>query len=331
MKLILLSLELPPVSWTGIVIFVVGAAILAIAVRFFVKSKQSITLPKDYNDPHTLSEADEWRLKYYESLDMHEKKVNELEDTIREAYQRENSIREEVVKVRLQMEQMEEEYENGKEPLDYLGHLEKAHKNLETHHHQIQLLMAQLEKHKGTELQLLSTLRENEQLNQEMRKLQTMIVRKEEELQELRHQNTLAIEKTERLSKAYVEIKELQDKIRQLGEHMGGKNHSEYEFEEMQQSLFKLTKNSDELRMKQINLLEENQRLTRLVADVEDKLRESNFQRHQLAKKVGYLERLNNDLQIVAAQNNKLDNQLKRISEIDQILSEITQQKKPNS
>jgi Tfp pilus assembly protein PilO len=74
-------------------------------------------------------------------------------------------------------------------------------------------------------------------------------------------------------------------------------------------------------------MMEENQRLTRLLADAEDKLREANFQRQQLMKKVNFLEELNNDLQQVAEHNKKLENQLRRISEIEALLARVSGQK----
>lgn len=46
-----------------------------------------------------------------------------------------------------------------------------------------------------------------------------------------------------------------------------------------------MTKELDEFKLKYLHLLEENQRLTRSVADLDDKLRETNFQRQQLQKK----------------------------------------------
>jgi len=56
-------------------------------------------------------------------------------------------------------------------------------------------------------------------------------------------------------------------------------------------------------------------------------LRESNFQRQQLLKKVGYLEELNTDLQQVAEHNKKLEIQLKRIAEIETLLTRLSSEK----
>ncbi len=59
------------------------------------------------------------------------------------------------------------------------------------------------------------------------------------------------------------------------------------------------------------------QKLTRALADTEEKLREANFQKQQLGKKVVFLEELANDLQQVSGHHKKLEGQLKRISEIE--------------
>ncbi len=68
-------------------------------------------------------------------------------------------------------------------------------------------------------------------------------------------------------------------------------------------------------------LWDENQRLTRILSDTEDKLREANFQRQQLQKKASFLEELNKDLQEVSEHSKKLENQLRRISEMEFLLS----------
>ena len=70
-------------------------------------------------------------------------------------------------------------------------------------------------------------------------------------------------------------------------------------------------------------VLEENQRLSRLLADTEEKLRESNFQRQQLQKKITFLEELNRDLQQISEHNKKLENQLRRMSEIEVMLARV--------
>ena len=68
-------------------------------------------------------------------------------------------------------------------------------------------------------------------------------------------------------------------------------------------------------------LFDENQRLSRILADTEDKLKEANFQRQQYQKKMLFLEELNRDLQDATEQHKKMESQIRRISEMEAILS----------
>jgi Tfp pilus assembly protein PilO len=63
------------------------------------------------------------------------------------------------------------------------------------------------------------------------------------------------------------------------------------------------------------------------LADTEDKLREANFQRQQLQKKAVFLDELNRDLQEASEHNKKLEGQLRRISEMEAMLSRTVQDK----
>ena len=105
---------------------------------------------------------------------------------------------------------------------------------------------------------------------------------------------------------------------------MAKPQNRQFEYDELQQNYVKLTKEFDDLKQKQQTILEENQRLSRLLTDAEDKLRESNFQRQQLNKKVTFLEELNRDMLQITEQNKKLENQLKRMSEIESLLARVS-------
>ena len=125
----------------------------------------------------------------------------------------------------------------------------------------------------------------------------------------------------DRLEKAHEEYHGLQNKLQKLETHISKPQNRTFEYEELQQSYFKLTKECDEIKMKQLAMLEENQRLSRLLADTEDKLRESNFQRQQYLRKVTFLEELNHDLQELSGHNKKLESQMRRIGEIEIMLN----------
>lgn len=131
----------------------------------------------------------------------------------------------------------------------------------------------------------------------------------------------LSKEMTERLEKAYEEFNFLQDRIQKLQTQVVDPQKRNLEFEELEQSYFRITKEYDELKVKHLNLMEDSQRMTRTLADTEERLRDATFQKQQLGKKVQFLEELTNDLQQLSGHHKKLEGQLRRISEIETLLS----------
>ena len=274
-----------------------------------------------------ISEADEWRLKYYEEVDMHEKRQEKMREEIEESRENEKQLEEELLEMRSEARRLLQEQVNKPAEfpaLDYLEQLNQAQNNLFEHNHKISRLLEQIEVLKDTEQKHLDTSRTNETLNAQIRELRRTLTEKEAEIKQNRQQQSLSKEMHDRLDKAYGEFNYLQDKIQKVETHLVQPQNRNFEFDELQQSYFKLTKEFDEMKLKYLSMMEDNQRLTRILADAEDKLRESNFQRQQLMKKVGFLEELNNDLQQVTETNKKLENQLRRIGEIEAMLARVS-------
>jgi hypothetical protein len=139
---------------------------------------------------------------------------------------------------------------------------------------------------------------------------------------------SLSKEMTERLEKAYEEFSFLQDRISKIHSQVIDPTKRGFEFEELEQSYFRLTKEYDELKIRHLTLMDDAQRLTRALADSEEKLRDSNFQKQQMAKKVMFLEELANDLQQLSGHHKRLEGQLRRLSEIETLLSRAAQDKR---
>jgi cellobiose-specific phosphotransferase system component IIB len=317
------------ISLVEIIIFQLGAVILGFAIHFFITSKKNIHIEEKVSET-AISDADQWRLKYYEELDMQEKKREQLQRELEEARESEEQLEQELADMRAETRRIVQEAANRPAEVpaaDYLENLKQAQHNLFEHNHRINLLLEQIEVLKDTEQKHLDTLKANEQLNHQLRDLRKLLTEKETEIKQIRQQSSLSREMNERLDRAYGEFNSLQDKIQKVETYLVHPQHRNFEFEELQQSYFKLTKDFDEMKLKFLGMMEENQRLTRLLADAEDKLRESNFQRQQLMKKVGFLEELNNDLQQVAEHNKKLENQLRRIGEIESMLARVQAQR----
>jgi len=315
------------ISIAEIIIFMVGAIILGFALHFSISSKKSIKVESSASEG--ISEAEEWKLKYYEELDMHEKRQEELKRQVEEAQINEQELENELMAMRAETRKLLQDQTNKSEEIpavDYLEQLKQAQANFLDHNQRISRLLEQIDLLKEAEQKHLEFQRENEQLNVQMRELRRALSEKEAEIKQIKQQQSLSREVQERLEKAYGEFNYLQEKIQKVETHLVQPQNRNFEFDELQQTYFKLTKDFDELKLKYLGMMEENQRLTRLLADAEDKLRESNFQRQQLMKKVGFLEELNNDLQQVAEHNKKLENQLLRIGEIEILLAKVSGQ-----
>jgi hypothetical protein len=312
-----------------LIMFQVGALVLGFAIHFFWTTRKSLpvttkTPPSDFN----INEADEWRLKYYEALDVHEKQQLEMRKEIREILSNEKMSRLEIEELKAEIKELQQPPESSdkEEEGSYINQLTVAQEHLTGHNERVNRLLEQVEMLRQAERRHLETQKINEGLREEIRQLQHTLSTKENEVRQVKKQQGLANELEERLRKVFEEFNLMQDKVVTLESHLAKPHMRGYEYEDLQQAYFRLTKEFDEIKGKQLAMLEENQRLSRLLADNEDKLRESNFIRQQLTKKVAFLDELNSDLQQVATQSKKLETQLRRIAEIEQLLMKVPEQ-----
>jgi len=128
------------------------------------------------------------------------------------------------------------------------------------------------------------------------------------------------------LDSAYSEFNTLQSKIQKLEAQLSSSKLVSLEYEDLKEAYHKVSREHEEYKAKFHALTVDNQQLTLQLNEAEDKYRESNFQRQQLQKRVSYLEELNNDLQVVADANKKLEHQLKRIGELESMLNVVAEE-----
>ena len=370
-----------------IIVFQIGAIILGVAIHFFVTSRKSMKSVQSTATPDdsAITEADEWRLKYYEQID-HQKKWEEetrreLEDktelqdftnknltdtkaALELRKQQENILQQQLKEAQELLEQSrhQEKFLNSKlpealseiavkqeqesllntklgetleelntlksisvqadvQPAQYLEQLATAQANLSEHNQRINHLLEHIELLKESERKHLDTKQVNDTLHAQLRDFRQALTDKESEIRQIRQQQLLIHELKDRLEKAHEEYNVLQDKMQKLESHISKPQNRIFEYDELEQGYFKLVKECDEIKLKQLAMLEENQRLSRLLADAEDKLRESNFQRQQYLRKVTFLEELNQDLQQLTGHHQKLETQMRRIGEIETMLT----------
>jgi hypothetical protein len=321
------------ITLTEVILFQVGAILLGFAINYFWTSRKSLPHIESKAPQDTaINEADEWRLKYYEQVDMQQKLEEGYKLEVEESRENEEVLKEEIRLMRMEKEKLLREIEEipaveSIPTAEYLEQLRAAQENLLTHNQHINRLLEQIHMLKESERKYGESQKANEELHSQMRDLKKTLFDKESEIKQMKQQQALSIEVKERLDKAYGEFNLVQEKIQKVESYLVQPQNRNFEFDELQQSYFKLTKEFDEIKLRYISVMEENQRLTRLLADTEDKLRESNFQRQQLLRKVSFLEELNNDLQQVTEHNKKLETQLMRIGEIESLLAKLSGQK----
>jgi DNA repair exonuclease SbcCD ATPase subunit len=304
-----------------IIIFLIGALILGFTIHYFWSVRKSMKLDAEPRQ-EGISDNDNWKLKYYNDMDMQEKMQQLLRDRLAETKENEQILG-------IELEELRKEIENGTltnqklspEGGDYINQLKSAQENLSLHNQHINRLLEQIQLLKEAERKYLDLLKVNENQTKQILELRKLISDKDREINNIRHEQRLTVEMTDRMDKAYTEYNVLQEKLQKLDNYLVQPHNKTIEYDELHESYFKLSRDFDEVKAKQISLWDENQRLSRILSDTEDKLREANFQRQQLQKKVSFIEELNRDLQEVSEHHKKLESQLRRISDMESLLS----------
>ncbi len=167
----------------------------------------------------------------------------------------------------------------------------------------------------------------NHDLQKEINKLHGIIEQKDQELEALEQQASGAEKMITKIDEVYVEFEQLQLKMMQLEKQANRANNLAMELEDTKQSYEQIY---NELARKQDKLEEvmnENQRMRMEMNMLEDKLSEANLQRQQLQKKVQFLQDLNADMQSLSDTNKKLQTELRRIGELESMLSMMARER----
>lgn len=326
-----------------VIICELGALILGFTIHYFWTSKKDLTI--DDATP-AISDNDNWKLKYYNDMDMQERSQQQLRERLTQVQESERVLTMELEENRTEMDELREELEIVHKRLDeaesrlqppgpdsgetdeqtnYLSQLRLAQEKLAEHNNSISRLLEQTKLVEESEKKTQELLHLNEDLHTQLRDASQQLLDKESEITQLRHQQKLAEEMGTRLDKVYEEYSTLQDKLLKLQAYLTQPYNRGTDYDELKDSYFKLGKEHDEMKLKYLSLREENQRLTRILADTEEKLKEANFQRQQYQKRSAFLEELNHDLQEISEHNKKIESQLRRVSDMESLLTKITQ------
>ncbi len=224
--LIMLAFQLV-VGLPEIIICILGALILGFTIHFFWNSRKSMKVD-ELSTQDGISENDNWKLKYYNDMDMQEKAQQQLRERLAESRENEQILS-------IELEEIQKEITSGfrkpasPEPIaetthshsgissdDYLLQLKSAQENLSEHNQHINRLLEQVQQVKESERKYADLAKTNEQLSEQIIDLRKAVSEKENEINQNRHHQRLSEEMNARLDKAYSEFNVLQEKLQKL-------------------------------------------------------------------------------------------------------------------
>src|SRR5258708_7866438 len=100
-----------------IIICLLGALMLGFTINFFWNSKKSLRI-NDSAPATSISENDNWKLKYYNDMDMQERSQQQLRDRINQTQENEQILTIELEETRKELEELREELEDVRAKLE---------------------------------------------------------------------------------------------------------------------------------------------------------------------------------------------------------------------
>ena len=316
-----------------VIVLVLGAIVLGITIHFFIISRRNL---KGSSSKKQKSDIDleEWKLKYFNDVEVKEKEISELRQRLSEAENNARIYSMDLEEFRRQNKKMSTELELTRkaipqqgEKTDYLEYLKQAQYSLMEHNEKIDLLLDHISAAKEVEGQKQELIEENEELKMQVKDFNYLMEEKDREINNIKQKANLTKEMNSMLDNAYSEFSLLQNKIQKLESQVASSRMLNLEFEDIKEANQKQTQDLEAAKIKINALTIETQQLALQLHTTEDKLIEATFQRQQLQKRVTYLEELNSDLQVMTDANKKLEGQIKRIGELESKLNVVAEER----
>lgn len=321
-------------SIVEIIVLMLGAIILGITIHFFVVSRRS--MKSSPMEAEKISKTlEEWKLRYFNDTEIRDKELTQLRKRLEETEENNNINVIEAEETKKLNKKLQAELDSlrktappaEKEKPDYIEQLRKAQTSLMEHNEKINQLLGQIDIVKETEEKQQEILKVNEELSSQVDELKFLLSQKEKEISNTRQKEHLTNEMTSMIDSAYNEFNVLQDKIQKLESQVNTSKRLNLEYEDLKETHYRISQDFEEQKRKYSAAVTENKQLLEELTETEDKLKEANFQRQQLQKRVAYLEELNNDMQAVADANKKLEHQLKRVGELESMLNMVAEER----
>lgn len=321
-------------SIVEIIVLMLGAIILGITIHFFVVSRRS--MKSSPMEAEKISKTlEEWKLRYFNDTEIRDKELTQLRKRLEETEENNNINVIEAEETKKLNKKLQAELDSlrktappaEKEKPDYIEQLRKAQSSLMEHNEKINQLLGQIDIVKETEEKQQEILKVNEELSSQVDELKFLLSQKEKEISNTRQKEHLTNEMTSMIDSAYNEFNVLQDKIQKLESQVNTSKRLNLGYEDLKETHYRISQDFEEQKRKYSAAVTENKQLLEELTETEDKLKEANFQRQQLQKRVAYLEELNNDMQAVADANKKLEHQLKRVGELESMLNMVAEER----
>ena len=319
-----------------IILLLFGAIILGVTIHFFIASNKSLKATTAELEK-TNQVQDEWKVRYFNDMEVRDKEISAIKEKLLEAEENVKIFSMETQEMFRQKKALEMEiasmqkaaphHTEKERPDDYLEQLRQAQNSLIEQNQKINQLLENIDVIKEKEEKQREILRSNEELAAQVGNMRAQLTEKENEINHIRQKEQLTNEMKSMLDSTYHEFNTLQGKILKLESQLNSSKLMNMEYEDMKEAHSRMSRDFEEYKMKVNALTNENQQLQTQLADVEDKLREANFQRQQLQKRAAYLEELNSDLQVVSDTNKKLESQLRRVGELESMLNVVSEER----
>jgi DNA repair exonuclease SbcCD ATPase subunit len=310
------------------------AIVVGFVLHFFLTTRKNLN--RSMQEAKKSNGMDEWKLKYFNDMEIRDKELEELRSKFEEADENSKIYQMEADEMKRQNKKLVAELEiarttrtNGatESKSDYYEQLRSAQQSLLDHNEKISQLLEQVEVIRESEQKTNEIQKYNHELSEQINELQDLLSQKEAEMNQIRQKEHMTKEMSSMLDNAYDEFSILQSKIRKLESQLSASRMISIAYEDMKESQYKIGKELEEQKNKVTHYMHENHNLQMQLAKTEDKLSEANLQRQQLQKKVAYLEELNRDLQQMSETNKKLEGQLKRIGELESMLNLVADER----
>jgi DNA repair exonuclease SbcCD ATPase subunit len=320
-------------------VFLIACAItLGITIHFFIVSRRSLNNSSLEASGKPKRELEEWKLRYFNDIESRDRELDQLRKKFADTEENNEINVIEADEMRKLNKKLQAEIEllrktpvppatTTAEKPDYIDQLRRAQSSLLEHNEKINILLSQIDLVKETEEKQQEIMKSNEELNEQISELKRMLSQKEKEVVNIRQKEQLSTEMNSMIDSAYSEFNVLQEKIHKLESQVNASKMMNMEYEDLKEAHYRMTKDFEEIKKKYTVSNNENKNLLEELTETEDKLKEANFQRQQLQKRVAYLEELNNDMQAVADANKKLENQLRRIGELESMLNVVAEER----